>query len=189
MSIRIDVYGPICSFGIISVTITGNAVSVTNLKNEATVKQQKKPIAPSSREKGKSIHTPMVDIKSKFFVENFLYANAKNKLPAKVAICKIKFTYDEVVSFKMLIDNAIVVITLNMPIAKPRAKFGINNTYVFLFLKTAKKSFFSLFSLIVSAFFTRIDAHTMLDRIKHTIAITKKADVVFIYENFDKRRE
>ena len=85
-------YDPICSFGIISVTITGNAVSVTNLKNEATEKQQKKPIAPSSREKGKSIHTPMVDIKSKFFVENFLYANAKNKLPAKVAICKIKFT-------------------------------------------------------------------------------------------------
>ena len=140
-------YDPICSFGIISVTITGNAVSVTNLKNEATVKQQKKPIAPSSREKGRSIHTPMVDIKSKFFVENFLYANAKNKLPAKVAICKIKFTYDEVVSSKMLIDNAIVVITLNMPIAKPRVKFGINNTYVFLFLKTAKKSFFSLFSL------------------------------------------
>ena len=92
ISIRMDVYGPICSLGMISVIITGIAVSITNLKNEAMAKQQKNPIIPSSREKGKLMHTPSVASKSKFFVECFLYANAKNTLPVKVAICKIRFT-------------------------------------------------------------------------------------------------
>ena len=112
-----------------------------------------------------------------------------NILPAKVAICKITFTYDEVVSFKILVEIAIVAITLNIPIDNPRVKFGINNIYVFLFLNTAVTSFFSRSSSFVSTIFSRIDAHTMLDKIKQRIDIMKKVDVIFIYENFDKRSE
>ena len=75
--------------------------------------------------------------KSKFFEEYFLYAKAKNILPAKAAICKITFKYDEVVSFNILLEIAIAAITFNIPTDNPRVKFGINNKYVFLFLKTA----------------------------------------------------